>query len=545
MKLRSFLFILIPAIVLGALVFLSERRLEYHSTLPEKDALELFQFQRDDADSLEVKRDGKIVFSVKRNDKEWSLTYPLNTLADSAVVRHVLTLLSTVKAGRVIDGKVSDSMGLSGGTSISISSGKGTIETLYLGTKIAMGAQYYARMEGSDVVVTVPEAVSAISLLTSQMVRNKTLSSLQAWQVDKVEMTSGKGRFVMDKQEDGWHINTPVDDLANSERLRTIVHGLCSLQITKFVSDVPGNASNYGLQRPDFVIRLIDRGRRLTEELWVRKKDSGRGLFRLYARKLAQRDTGWLQFYCEDNQEILDTIIMAYRISEAVRLPSLVILDAFYLSHTSEPVQLHDTRDVCDFIGQNDYQDKMDTKNPASFGLLTSQEYYYEFRHKMCEAMNRARSMITEVGREFRTLSGRSYDLIETFFLDNAEYVLLTSATITSTARAVVKNLRQEGYAVGLLKIRCFRPFPSEEITRALTGKRVAGVVDRNISIGNNGIFYTEVAATLAGKRNMPRLKSFIAGLGGRDVTQRDVRNIFLQLVDGSAREQNWIGLKQ
>jgi pyruvate/2-oxoacid:ferredoxin oxidoreductase alpha subunit len=259
---------------------------------------------------------------------------------------------------------------------------------------------------------------------------------------------------------------------------------------------------------------------------------------------LAQRDTGWLQFYCEDNQEILDTIIQAYKISEAVSLPSMVCLDAFFLSHTSEPVDIPSQADVDKFLPKFNPKYKLDIDNPRAFGGLVTQEWYYELRYKIQEAMNRAKGLVAEVGKEYRKVFGRGYGLIEEYKAQDAEILLVVSGSMVSTAKDAVDILQDSKKRVGLVKIRSFRPFPNEELVRVLGGKKAAAVIDRNISFGNQGIFYTEIKAAVANLKNRPKLHGFIAGLGGREVTVEDIIKIADDVLSGRAQELNWVGLK-
>jgi len=261
---------------------------------------------------------------------------------------------------------------------------------------------------------------------------------------------------------------------------------------------------------------------------------------------LSQRDTGWLQFYCESNQEVLDTTIQAFKISERVLLPSMIILDAFFLSHTYEPVEIPAQEAVDEFLPPYEPQIKLDVDDPHAFGALVGPDGYYEFRYKIQQAFEEAKRVITEVGEEFGERFGRAYGLVEPFYLDDAEVVLVTSSTITSTARAVVNERRARGERVGLLKIRVFRPFPVEAVRRFLLGVPKVAVIDRNLSLGHHGIFHAELKSALYRQRNAPAVFGFVAGLGGRDVTPQTIHQI-LDIVgsrDEPDRDVYWIGLK-
>jgi len=263
---------------------------------------------------------------------------------------------------------------------------------------------------------------------------------------------------------------------------------------------------------------------------------------------LAQRDTGWLQFYCESNQEVLDTVIQAYRVSEQVLLPSMIVLDAFYLSHTYEPVDIPEQALVDQYLPPYRPPYPMDVSEPHAFGALAAPDTYFELRYKIQKAMEEAVEAIRSADREFQRLFGRSYGLIEGYHMDDAEIVLVTSATVTGTARVVVNSYRRRGVKVGLLKIRTFRPFPFEEVRKALAPVPKVAVIDRNRSPGHGGIFFQEVKSALFNALDgvRPKLFGFIAGLGGRDITPETLS----QIIDYTLQHEEpksdilWAGVK-
>ncbi len=262
---------------------------------------------------------------------------------------------------------------------------------------------------------------------------------------------------------------------------------------------------------------------------------------------LSQRDTGWLQFYCESSQEVVDTVIEAYRISERVSLPSMVVLDAFYLSHTFEPVNLPDQERVDAFLPPYCSRYSLDPKEPKSFSSLTPPELYTEVRYQMQEAMEEAKEVILEVDEAFAALFGRRYGLVEAYRMEGAEVALVTSGTALSTAREVIDQYRDEGKAVGLLKIRVFRPFPTEEIHKALRGIPRVAVIDRNLSLGRGGIFAEELRSAFCNEEERPTVFSFIAGLGGRDITQETISNVIRATLEqeGLRSDPYWVDLRR
>ncbi len=262
---------------------------------------------------------------------------------------------------------------------------------------------------------------------------------------------------------------------------------------------------------------------------------------------LSQRDTGWLQFYAESNQEVTDTVLQAYKIAETVSLPVMINLDAFVLSHTSEPVALPKQEIVDEFLPARKASFKIDTSDPKAFGALIGPEAYMEMRYKLYRAMEDARSVIREVDRDFAEKFGRSYGgLVEEYMTEDAETVLITSATAVSTARIAVDELRSMGFPVGLMKLRVFRPFPVDEVRELAKHVRKIGVMDRNVSFGATGIIYQETKAVLYNAADRPSVFGFIAGLGGRDITPETIKEIFSYLMnhDEPESESVWVSLK-
>lgn len=261
---------------------------------------------------------------------------------------------------------------------------------------------------------------------------------------------------------------------------------------------------------------------------------------------LSQRDTGWIQLYCENNQEVLDTIIHAFRIAETVSLPVMVVLDAFFLSHTSEIVDIPPREEVDEFLPPLEREYRLDTREPRAYFGLCSPDYYMEFRHEMQRAMEDAVQVAKTVDEEFGRQFGRNYGIIEPYRCEDAELVMVTSGTVTSTSRVVIDRLREDGLRVGLLKAKMFRPFPMDEIKRVLKKVGKVGVIDRNISFGHGGIFAQEIRSTFCNEDERPRVFGFIMGLGGRDVTPDAIEEAIKITLDNERpkEEITWIGLK-
>jgi len=260
---------------------------------------------------------------------------------------------------------------------------------------------------------------------------------------------------------------------------------------------------------------------------------------------LSQRDTGWMQIYCESNQEVLDTIIQSFKVSEKVLLPTMICLDGFSLSHTYEVVDIPDQDEIDAFIPGYEAEYKLDVNNPRTFGSMTAPDWYYELRYKMHQAMMQAREVIAEINEEFQQQFGRKYGMVDNYRCEDAETLIIASGAIASTARDVIDSLRDSGKSVGLISVRTFRPFPDEEIRSIAKNARQIGVIDRNISFGHEGIFFTETKAALYSTSNPPEMYGFIAGLGGRDVTPEDIEEMIHLTATGQAPEVTWFKLKK
>lgn len=245
---------------------------------------------------------------------------------------------------------------------------------------------------------------------------------------------------------------------------------------------------------------------------------------------VASKDSGWLQFYAENNQEGLDLMINAFRIGEDKRvlLPVMVGIDAFVLTHTIEGVDVPAQEDVDDFLPPYEPpHGKLDPKEPATFGSFGTPEYYQEFKQAQVEAIEGSRDVIDEVFDEYEEKFGREYNKATPYYCDDAEIVLITMGSMTGTAREAVKKLRKEGKKVGLIKLTVFRPFPSPELKEILSGVKGVAVIDRNISPGAYGAMYSDLAAAYTNEKEKPILKNFITGLGGREIFVKNFEEMY------------------
>ena len=260
---------------------------------------------------------------------------------------------------------------------------------------------------------------------------------------------------------------------------------------------------------------------------------------------LAQRDTGWIQFYCEDGQEVLDTTLMAFKLAESVNLPVMVVLDAFFLSHTFEPVDIPDQQTVDEFLPPFEPRISIDFENPCNLYQMAAPSHYMEMRYSIQQAMEMVQDRFQRVEEQFHETFGRQYGPVEAVHCEDADVVLVMAGTAASTCRHVVSELRKKGEKAGLLKMKMFRPFPSETVREILKNTRKVAVVDRNFSFGASGIFAQELKAALCNCESRPKVFGYIAGLGGRDLTPEALEDIYYQTRQRSEPEPEsvWVGL--
>jgi pyruvate/2-oxoacid:ferredoxin oxidoreductase alpha subunit len=262
---------------------------------------------------------------------------------------------------------------------------------------------------------------------------------------------------------------------------------------------------------------------------------------------LSQRDTGWIQLYCEDSQDALDSTLMAYRLAESVNLPVMVALDAFFLSHTYEPVDIPDQGPVDEFLQPLSPRFQLDTGCPRAFNQFVAPHAYMEMRYNIQTAMEHVPENYRRIAEEFEAIFGRRQSPAEAVQCDDAEIIFVTAGTTASTCRRAVDHLRADGQKAGLLKLKMFRPFPVGFCRQVLSGKQKLAVIDRNCSFGASGIFAQELRSALYDAESPPRIFGYVAGLGGRDVTPQTIEDIYRQTKnkDMPPTESIWIGLDQ
>jgi len=257
---------------------------------------------------------------------------------------------------------------------------------------------------------------------------------------------------------------------------------------------------------------------------------------------LAQRDTGWIQYYVETAQEALDTVLHAFRLAEQVSVPAMINLDAFYVSHALEPVQVPSQEVVDRYLPPYAPAHRLDTALGSSWGNVVTQDMFWRHRQAVEEAMARALLLASEADREWAELTGRSYGVMERYRCDGARAVIVTMGSMCGTAREAVDAMRDAGQAVGLLKLRLFRPLPAQALRVALSGVPDVIVLDRNHSPGSGGILHQELRAALYGLQAAPRVHGILAGVGGVNVSPESIASMTgAALASAPKIESSWI----
>lgn len=282
--------------------------------------------------------------------------------------------------------------------------------------------------------------------------------------------------------------------------------------------------------RLPMVMAIATREMTSPETVWSGQQDA-----------MSVRDSGWIQVFVENNQEILDMIIQGYKISEDkdVLIPMNVCYDGFYLSHLTERVEIPSQEEVDEFLPRYKCEHvAYDPKNPMAVDPLTPGEILINYRESHLQSMQKAKDVIERVDKEFKEKFGRSYGgLIDTYRCEDAEIVVVTIGANVGTTRVAVDLAREKGIKVGLVKVRFMRPFPNEKIAEALTNKKGYAVIDRSVSFGwNSGILYQEVKAAVSDlNQNLCSIPA-IGGLGGLDISLNHVMSV-IDALDKATKE--------
>lgn len=248
------------------------------------------------------------------------------------------------------------------------------------------------------------------------------------------------------------------------------------------------------------------------------------------------RDAGWIMLFSENNQEAYDNNLMAHKIAENkdVQLPIMICQDGFITSHSIENIELENDEDVKKFVGEYHPEHYLlNKKEPMAIGPLDLQAYLFEHKAQQGNAMKAAKQVILDVSKEFEKWTGRHYDLFEEYKLDDAEIAIVCMNSTAGTTKAIVDKLREQGVKAGLLKIRVYRPFPGEEVAKALSHLKAIAVLDKSDSLNAIGgaLFEDVVSSMYVAKQNVP-VVNYVYGIGGRDTTEKEIKSVYTDLAE-------------
>lgn len=283
----------------------------------------------------------------------------------------------------------------------------------------------------------------------------------------------------------------------------------------------------------------------------TRETSAQRGISTSRQDAASTRDSGWLEIDPADGQELLDSILMAYRLSEdpAVLIPTLVVSDGFFMSHLYEPVDVPTQAQVDKFLApvSERCRTQFSDGKAMQFALSLTGKEYIQYRYQTLNAINNVKEIFPQVEKEFEEIFGRSYGgLVEEYKTEDAEYLLMTNGSASGMAKNVIDAARDAGIKVGLARIRMFRPYPREEVVRIFRGKKAVGVIDRSICLGwNCGHLFQEARAAIACEENMPKVLSFIDGISTMDITREHIElAVGMTIAAGNGepvQETNWL----
>ena len=273
-----------------------------------------------------------------------------------------------------------------------------------------------------------------------------------------------------------------------------------------------------------------------------------------HSDSMGARDSGWIQLYGETNQEAYDNIIMAMRIAEHkdIQLPVMNCYDGFITSHSIENIELIEDDKVKAFVGTRNPEHYLLNKDEQiAVGPLDVQPFLFEHKYQQARAMRKAKEVIREVQKEFYEMTGRKYDLIEEYKMEDAEYAIVVLNSTAGTAKEAVDRLREQGIKAGLVKPRVFRPFPGEEIANALKNVKAVAILDKADGLNGVGgpLFTDTTSAMLVNNATSPKAVSYIYGIGGRDVRVEDIESVYKDLQEVANEEKvidvyRYLGLK-
>lgn len=253
-----------------------------------------------------------------------------------------------------------------------------------------------------------------------------------------------------------------------------------------------------------------------------------------HSDSMGARDSGWIQIYAENNQEVYDNLCMAYRIAEHkdVKLPVMVCQDGFITSHAVENIILNEDDEVKNFVGEYEPENYLLNKDmPMAVGPYSVTNYYFEAKRAQAEALKNSKQVVLDIAKEYERMTGREYGLFEEYKMDDAELAVVIIGSAAGTTKEAVDKLRQQGIKAGLIKIRLFRPFPADEIALALSKVKAVAIMDRTESYNDTcGPLCADVTTALYRKKSDCLAVNYVYGLGGRDVRVEDMENIYAEL---------------
>ncbi|RME36628.1 MAG: pyruvate ferredoxin oxidoreductase [Deltaproteobacteria bacterium] len=272
---------------------------------------------------------------------------------------------------------------------------------------------------------------------------------------------------------------------------------------------------------------------------------------------MSQRDTGWIQLFCRDHQEIVDTVIKAFRLAEAVHIPVMVNYDGYYLSHTYMPFELPEESEVRAFVGPYRYEHALDPDHPENLNSVTLPDPrndregnlcggYMDIRHNLQQELHRSLDVLEEIDAEFNRTFGRGgAPVLDAYRIEDAEVVLVAMGSLAHQLRVVTDRLREEGVAVGVLAVQVYRPFPARHLIQALTGFDKVLVFEKGLSYGHQGALFSDLKSVLYHAPERPLVRGFVAGLGGRVIeTETLCQQVRQALDEEDDVASKWIGVQ-
>jgi pyruvate ferredoxin oxidoreductase alpha subunit len=333
-------------------------------------------------------------------------------------------------------------------------------------------------------------------------------------------------QMVADGESNSQFVNVESEHSAASVVLGAVATGVRSYTATSsqgllYMAEVIFNIA--GLRLP-LVLTCANRAVSAPINIWNDQQDS-----------VSLRDAGWIQLYAENIQEAADFHLLGYRISEdkSVMLPVMVCMDGFILTHGMETVDIPEQDKVDLFLNPYKPLYKLDPSQPLTMGLLADPDYYLETRFAIQETLKEVLNLIPKVSEEFKSVFGRDYKdcLVEEYYIKDAERVIVAMGSVCGTVKGVVDQMRLKGKKVGLLRIISYRPFPYAKVYQALKNVPQVAVLDKAVSLGAFAPLAVEIKATFSCKKKSPKvISSFIAGLGGRDITPDSIKEILRKL---------------